>query len=185
MKKLLVSAALCCCFVGLSPAVQAQPKIATIDLEVLSADYVKAKEAAASLQSRFEQFRKDIESLQEDGRKLVQQIQDIQAKLRDTTISETVKKDLEKKGNDLLQQLQVKEREINERQATSQKILQEEQARSQKIILEKIREAIATFSKGKFNLVLNKANIGSVVIMYEEGLTDITPDVLKALNAAK
>ena len=183
MNKIIASIVFCLSLFTLTA--HAQSKIAIVDLDTISKDYYKAQEATQGLQARMEEFKKQFEGRQEDARKIYQQIQDIGGKLKDTTLSESAKKDLEKKGNELVDQLRVEENKLKEYQATSQKILQDEYARAQKQILDKIKSSIEGYCKGKYNLVINKSGIGATTIMYTEGLTDITADVLKQLNAEK
>ncbi|MDR1191790.1 MAG: OmpH family outer membrane protein [Verrucomicrobiales bacterium] len=180
----IITAVLCgASLLTLSFSAQAQTKIATIDMEVLSKDYYKVQEANQLNQNRTDQFRREAEARQSDYNKLVQQIQDISGRLKDSTLSESAKKDLEKKGNELVEQARIEENKFKEYQNASLRLLQDEAGRSQKQIFDKIKDAIATYSKGKFSLVLNKS--ASIVVLYDEGLTDITADVLRLLNAEK
>jgi outer membrane protein len=60
--------------------------------------------------------------------------------------------------------------------------------RTRKSIIDEITQSVATYSKGKYTVVLDKSGVtlnGTPALLYSEGLTDITDEVTKQLNASK
>jgi len=149
-------------------------------------DYKKTQEADANLKEQMNGYKKERDERMEDYRKLVEQIKGLRDTAQDPSLSENARteknKALEEKANEARQ----REREIREFDQTTQKLFQDQSKRMRDKILEEIQGEIDKFAKGKYSIVLDKSGMtlnGTPTLIYTEGLTDLTDELIKTLNA--
>jgi len=75
----------------------AEVKVATLDLQRVLADYYKAQEAARELKVKEVSFLKEIEGLRLEGRRLVNEAEDLRRLSLDSVLSAT-ERNAKKKG---------------------------------------------------------------------------------------
>jgi outer membrane protein len=174
---------------GGSP-VQAQTKIAVVDLKKVFDGYWRTKQADGQLKERAADFEKARNGLIEDYKKANEDLKKASEGLNDPAVSEEErdrrKKDLEKKLQDIREQENgIRTFEQNMRQA-----LGEQQGRMRESVLKDIRGIVDDKAKaGGFALVFDVAATTinqTPAIMYNTLAgtdADITEAVLKQLNA--
>jgi Skp family chaperone for outer membrane proteins len=180
-----IAAAFLFCF-SLHAQAQTALKVAIVDLNAAFKDYGKTKEADERLKERMNSFKTERDKMMEDYKKATEQAQSLQNALKDSSLSADAKKEREEKFAEKFRELQSREREIKEYEGTSAKILQEQSQRMRKSIVDEISDSVKQVAKGKYNMVLDTAGMtlnGTSAVVYTEGMTDITAEVIKHLNS--
>jgi len=171
----------------LSP-LSAQTKMALVDMQECFKQYYKTDEAQERLKTDMTGYQKSMDDKREDYRKLVEQIKSLQEGAKDPSSSDAAKKEKEQKLKEKVGDAQVRENEMQQFANQTSKMFQDSQQRMRKTIVDEISTEIKSFAKGKYNMVLDKSGMtlnGTAVLIYEEGMTDITAEIVKALNKSK
>jgi outer membrane protein len=184
-------ALLCAAIVFSAAAATAQTagiKIALVDLQRCFNEYYKTEEAKERINTQGNGYQKEFNDRMEDYKKLVDQINGLREGEKDPSLSEAARKERQDRLREKIQEAQTRERELNDFRQTSARLLQDQQMRMRKTIVDEINKKVEEFSKGKYNLVLDKSGQtlnGTSSLVYTEGVTDITDEVIKALNKDK
>ncbi len=188
--KALITSLLLLAGLALGSPVQAQTKIAVVDLKKVFDGYWRTKQADGQLKERAADFEKARNGLIEDYKKANEDLKKSSEGLNDPAVSDEErdrrKKDLEKKLQDIREQENgIRTFEQNMRQA-----LGEQQGRMRESVLKDIRGILDDKAKaGGYALVFDLAATTinqTPVIMYNTLAgtdSDITEGVLKQLNA--
>jgi outer membrane protein len=188
--KPLITSLLLLAGLALGSPVQAQTKIAVVDLKKVFDGYWRTKQADGQLKERAADFEKARNGLIEDYKKANEDLKKASEGLNDPAVSEEErdrrKKELEKKLQDIREQENgIRTFEQNMRQA-----LGEQQGRMRESVLKDIRGIVDDKAKaGGYALVFDLAATTinqTPVIMYNTLAgtdADITEGVLKQLNA--
>jgi Skp family chaperone for outer membrane proteins len=165
---------------------RAELKVAVVEMQKIFKEYKKTQEADTNLKEQMNGYKKERDERMDDYRKLVEQIKGLQETAQDPSLSEDARKEkgsaLEEKVNEARQ----REREIKEFDQTTQRLFQDQSKRMRDKILAEIQTEIDKFAKGKYQIVLDKSGMtlnGTATLIYSEGLTDLTDEIVKALNA--
>jgi outer membrane protein len=166
---------------GLTQTASAQEKIATVDLHKLFNGYWKTKQANVTLDSRKADLRKDLKDMADGIDKAETEYKDLLTQANDPAISDQERDRRKQKAAD-------KNKEINDhkvayeqysRQAETQ--MQDMVQRMNTSLLGDIQASVSAKAKlAGYSLVLN---VTSDAVLYSKGDTDITADILSALNA--
>lgn len=174
--------------IGFLSPLSAQTKIALVDMQEAFKQYYKTDEAQERLKQDMTGYQKSMEDKREDYRKLVEQIKALQEGAKDPSASDASKKEKEQKLKEKVTEAQTRENEMQQFANQTSKMFQDSQQRMRKTIVDEINVVIETFSKGKYNLVLDKSGMtlnGTAALVYTEGMTDITSEIVKVLNKSK
>lgn len=167
---------------------QAELKVATVDMQQLFKDYYKTHDAQKELDKTKKEIEADNAKRMEKVQAIEKELQDMQKRAQDPSMSDKTKKDLEEqfqlKRNEGVA-LEKERREFLERKGRA---LNETMRLKMTSIVDEINK-IATdkATAGKFDLVLDKsaqAASQTKVFMYTKPSMDITPEVMKELNAS-
>ena len=166
---------------GLTQTARAQEKIATVDLHKLFNGYWKTKQANVTLDARKADLRKDLKDMADGIDKAEAEYKDLLTQANDPAISDQERDRRKQAAAD-------KNKEINDhkvayeqysRQAETQ--MQDMVQRMNTSLLADIQASVSAKAKlAGYSLVLNTT---SDALLYSKGDTDITPDILSALNA--
>jgi outer membrane protein len=185
-------ALLCAAFVFTAAAATAQQnpglKIALVDLQKCFNEYYKTEEAKERINTQAAGYQKEFNERMEDYKKLVDQINALREGEKDPSLSEAARKERQDRLREKIQEAQTREREINDFRQTSSRLLQDQQMRTRKTIVDEINKKIEEFSKGKYNMVLDKSGQtlnGTPALVFTEAVPDITDEIIKALNKDK
>jgi outer membrane protein len=163
-------------------------KIALVDLQKCFNDYYKTEDAKTRINDQGAGYQKEFNDRMEDYKKLVDQINGLREGEKDPSLSEAARKEKQDRLREKIQEAQTRERELNDFRGTSSRLLQDQQMRMRKTIVDEINKRVEDFAKGKYNLVLDKSGQtlnGTSSLVYTEGVTDITDEIIKALNKDK
>ena len=186
MKQTILSLALLLGLIS-SPLIQAQGKIATIDLQQVFDGYWKTKQISDNLQAQ----GKDYQTRRE---KLVQQFQAINEEYRkmlesadEDALSTAERQKRGKEADAKLVEVRGLEKDITDYDNTTRSQIAETQARMKKNIVRDIREKIAQIAKKDgLSMVIDTAAVAKTetpIILYNDGSNDLTDKVLSLLNA--
>jgi len=146
-----------------------QQKIGFVDNSVLVNEYQERKDVEASLNTKIEAFKTRTDSLRSAF-----ELEIKEAELKARTMSQSAIQTLS-------QELQQKEQLLSQRvQFEQQQIAQESQKLNDSII-NRVKAFVQDYGKSNnFNFILGSNEAGSV--LYGEEASDLTQDILKALN---
>jgi len=174
------------CLLTFAVSARADIKIAVVDMQQAFKDYSKTQEAEKRMQDQLANYKKDHDDQMSDYQKMVEQAKALQESLKDPALSANAKSDKEQKLQDKAKEIQQREQTIRGFDQQSARLLQHNYARQRSAIIDEIKKTIEDFCKGKYTIVLDKSGPsmnGTPVLLYQEGLTDITAEVVKQLNA--
>ncbi len=169
-------------------SLQANLKLAVIDMQEVFKGYYKTEEADARIKDQMSGFRKDRDERMEDYRKLVDQLNALRESAQDPALSDTARRDKEQAFQEKVMEARQREQQIREFEQTTQRLIQDQTQRMRETIVAEIQKIVDEFAKGKYNLVLDKSGMtlnGTAAIIYTEGVTDITTEITRLLNASK
>jgi outer membrane protein len=165
----------------LTAPVFAQTKVGTVDMQKIFNDYWKKKTAQVALDNRKIELRKEIKDLADGLENAQTNYKSLLEQANDQTLS-SAERDKKKSEADAKAKAIAEEKnslDQFQRQAESQ--LADQSQRMSANLVTDIQKAVADQAKAKgYNLVLN---IRTEAVIYAGPETDITPDVLKQLNA--
>ena len=160
---------------------KANLSIYTVNFSEVYNKFYKAEEAERNFNSTAQQVQNELEKMKEEGRHLIEEIQELQKKLNnDVALDETAKSKINADLNAKLESLQKKEGEINQfRQEKDEKLAQQRQAVLSEIFkeLNTYVEVIAKQQNADF--VINSSGVG---ILYAKPEYDITQKVIEMSN---
>lgn len=163
-------------------------KVAVIDLGKAFDSYYKTKDAQARIKEKQDQFQKEYQDLVADYQHMADDAKKLNDAKNDPTLSPAARQDkstaLDQKKQDLLN-LQNK---IQEMQTERTNEIKDELYRRHKEIVDEIAKVINAYSGPQgYDLVIDKSSAsaasGVPIVLYNSSkLTDITADIIKALN---
>jgi outer membrane protein len=173
---------------GLAWAASAQTRIASVDLSKVFADYWKTKQATLALEERKADLIKELESLNADKKKLLEQYQKLNAEANDQAVSPEEREKRKKATEAKLKDLKDSDESIKQFTVRSDTDLKSQFQRMRNNVLGEIKETVNAKAKaGGYSLVLDSAAEtvnGTRVFLYSNGENDLTTAVLEQLNAA-
>ncbi len=175
-------------FATLAGAASAQTRIASVDLSKVFTDYWKTKQATLALEERKADLVKELESFNDEKKKLLEQYQKLNAEANDQAVS-SEERDKRKKATEAkLKELKDSDESIKQFTARSDTDLKSQFQRMRNNVLSEIKETVNAKAKaGGYSLVLDSAAEtinGTRVFLYSNGENDLTTTVLEQLNAA-
>lgn len=188
MKRIALCLAGLFAFAAAAPAQTVGLKIALVDLQKCFNEYWKTEDAKTRINESAAGYQKELNDQMEDYKKLVDQINGLREGANDPSLSEAARKEKQDKLKEKAQEAADRERKINEFRGSSSKLLQDQQMRMRKNIVDEINKKIEEFAKGKYNMILDKSGMtlnATPTLVYSEGITDVTDEIVKALNKDK
>lgn len=185
MKKLLSTLLIALCLTAV-PA-SAQVKIAVVDLQTVFKEYYKTKEADVHLKEMLAGYKKEYQQRMGDYQKMVEEAGKIRDEANDPAISEAVRKEKMQALQAKVGEVKSFERQLREFDVTRRKQLDDTSGRMRKGIVDNITEVVNSIGKTKgFNIILDESGLtmnGTATVLYAEGLTDLTQEIINTLNA--
>jgi outer membrane protein len=173
---------------ALAGAASAQTRIASVDLSKVFADYWKTKQATLALEERKADLIKELDSLNTDKKKLLEQYQKLNAEANDQAVSQEERERRKKATEAKLKDLKDSDESIKQFTVRSDTDLKSQFQRMRNNVLGEIKETVNAKAKaGGYGLVLDSAAEtinGTRVFLYSNGENDLTTAVLEQLNAA-
>ncbi|MDE1171138.1 MAG: OmpH family outer membrane protein [Verrucomicrobium sp.] len=186
MKRILLIAAISLLAV---PALRAELKIATVDLQAVFNGYYKTKDADSLLNERVTGFRKERDEMVADYQKMVDDAKKLQEASEDKTLSESARAAKQKAFDQKRQEIVNKQGQMREFDGVRSREFEDQSRRIRAGLVDEITKFVTeTSTKEKFNLVIDKSAPsmnGTPVVLYSQDVKDITDEVIKGLNATK
>ena len=165
----------------------AEQKIAIIDLQSVFTNFFKTKIADAAIRDEAAALDKDRKTLTDQYQKLTEDYKKALEDASNQAISADERDKRKKAAEGKLIDINDLEQQIKQFDRTARGNLEEKQRMAREKILTQIKSVVATRAQaGKYTMVLDTAGEGlsrTAVVFYNNGEHDITPEVLKALNA--
>ena len=166
---------------------QAQPKIATIDLEKTFDRYYKTKQADAVLKERGADFEKTYKGMLDDYEKANEEYKKLLDGANDQAVAAEERDRRKKQAEAKLIELRQTEQQIRTFGNTSRTTLDEEKRRKRDSILRELTDVITRKAKAaNYTLVIDTAakTINSTpVVLFMNGENDLTEEVVREVNA--
>lgn len=184
-KRLILTVTLVTALAGVASA---QTRIASVDLSKVFADYWKTKQATLALEERKADLIKELESLNADKKRLLEQYQKLNAEANDQAVSPEEREKRKQATEAKLKDLKDSDESIKQFTVRSDTDLKSQFQRMRNNVLGEIKETVNARAKaGNYSLVLDSAAEtinGTRVFLYSNGENDLTASVLDQLNAA-
>lgn len=185
-KKIVVHGALIG-FIALAGAVQAQSKIATIDLRKVFDNYYKTKQADVLLKEEAANLEKDRKAMIDSYKKGEEEYKVLLDKSNDKAVSEDERAKSKKALEAKISELKDTEQAVSEFERSARAKLAEKQRIKRDAIVGEIRGVVDTKAKAAgYTMVLDLAgeSINSTpILLYSNGENDMTDAVLTQLNS--
>jgi outer membrane protein len=186
MKKTLLTliAAFCAAF-----AAHAEPKVGTVDLNRIFDAYYKTADAKGRIAESEEAYKKDRALKIEDFQKLRDEVEKITKDASNPALAADVKEQKKLQFQQKLQELQNREREIQQFDATRRQELANTMLRLRNTIVEEIVVVIKDYAqKNGYTYVFDKTGQSAanapMVVFAEENL-DFSAKIIEIVNANK
>ncbi len=178
----VAAAALAC-----ASTVQAQQKIAIVDMKKIFDGYYKTKQGTARLQEDGEAAKKALQGMYEDYQKANEEHKKLIDSTTDPVISSEERERRKKSAESKLLDLQDIERSIAQFNRDTTERLELQKRRMRDEIIRKIREVVNSRARaGSYSLVLDVSgeSINQVpVVLFSSGQDDMTDGILGEMNA--
>jgi outer membrane protein len=170
-----------------SLSLQAQPKIAILDLKKIFDGYYKTKQADTQLKERATDSEKLLKGMIDDYQKANEEYKKLIDSANDQAVSVDERDKRKKSAESKLLEIQQIEKDVTAFRRTTQNTLEEHKRRMRDKILGEIREVIDVKAKsGNYALVLDTAaeSINQTpIVLYTNGANDLTEEILTQINA--
>jgi Skp family chaperone for outer membrane proteins len=166
--------------------VQAQAKIAVINMKTVFDGYWKTKQSDATIKERQGEYEKERKKMQEDYERLNREFKDLDTSSRDPAVSGEEQKKRKDSASSKLLEIREIEQSVRSFDTNFRSQVADQIQRLRENIFRDIRELVDAKSKAaNYNLVVNTAAETTAVptFMFAAGLPDLTQEVLTELNA--
>jgi Skp family chaperone for outer membrane proteins len=179
------------CLLVLAPVsiASADLKVAVIDLGKAFDAYYKTQDAQARIKEKEEAAQKDLSDLTTEFEHMQEEGQKLYDASKDPTLSPAARQDKAAALQQKQQDLMAMQNKIQETKTERENEIRDEVLRRHKEILDEITKVVNDYSGPQgFDLVFDKSGASAasglpVVLFNSTKLVDITPDIIKQLNA--
>jgi Skp family chaperone for outer membrane proteins len=186
MKKKLFAAALALAVSAMVPALQAQTKIAVINMKTVFDGYWKTKQSDTLVKERQSEFQKNRAKMLEDYQKANEDYKSLSDLANDPALSMEEQNRRRKTAETKLLEIREIEQSISNLDKQFQSDISEQVNRMRQNILRDIQDEVDTQARAQgLNLVFDVAAESvnrTPIIMFNSGLTDITQPILQKVN---
>lgn len=171
----------------LSFSAAAQQKIGTVDIQKAFDGYYKTKIADKQLKADGKGFEDTLKSMYEDYEKLSADHLRLREEANDQIISADERERRKTQADAKLREVQEKEANIKEYDRSAKATLAEKQRRLRENVLRDINDLVAQKAKAAgYTIILDTAALSrndTKIVVYTDGASDMTKDIIAALNA--
>ncbi len=175
-------------FASVQTFAQAAPKIALIDLKKVFDGYYKTKQADTQLKDRAADSEKVLKGMIDDYQKASEDYRKLIDGANDQAVSSDERDKRKKNAETKLLEIQEIEKSVQQYRRSTQETLETQKRRMRDGILKDIREEVNKKARaGNYSLVLDTAAESkneTPILMYSNGQSDLTEEVLSILNIA-
>jgi Skp family chaperone for outer membrane proteins len=186
MKRVLLIAAVALTAGIVAPVIQAQPKIAVINMKTVFDGYWKTKQSDRIVKDRQAEFKKNRTRMLEDYQKANEEYKQLNDQANDPAVSSEERAKRRKVAENKLLEIREIEVSIQNLDKQFQSDISDQVKRMRTNILRDIQEEVQTQARAAgYNLVLDTAAESAnrtPVVLFQSGLEDLTQSVLKKIN---
>jgi outer membrane protein len=175
---------------GLSTTASAQSssaiKVGIVDMKRVFSEYYKTKDAEKTVNEGKAAAKRELDERSAKYKQLLEKFQELQAVIRDEAISEELREEKQREGQEIAAEAKSLEREMQEFRERRERMLQETVMRMRKGILEEIRVLVEERSKGQgYDLVFDKSGLSMNAVpflLHSKDAVDFSDDIIVELN---
>jgi len=173
---------------GLAGSLQAQPKIATVDLRKIFEGYYKTKQADAQLRERGTDAEKQYKGMLDDYQKANEEYKKLVESANDQAVSSEERDKRKKSAETKVLELNEIEKTLTQFKREKQTTFEEQKRRMRDQIVREIREQINNKARaGNFSFVFDTSaeSINQApFLLFSSGQNDLTDEILNQMNIA-
>jgi outer membrane protein len=173
---------------GLAGSLQAQPKIATVDLRKIFEGYYKTKQADAQLRERGADAEKQYKGMLDDYQKANEDYKKLVESANDQAVSSEERDRRKKSAESKVLELNEIEKTLTQFKREKQTTFEEQKKRMRDQIVREIREQVNNKARaGNYTYVLDLSaeSINQApFILFSAGQYDLTDEILNQMNIA-
>lgn len=179
-----VAHALIVFFFALSISATAQVKFAVVDMQKVAKQYNETKEIEKLLQQDNDAFVKELELRGQELKNLSEEIQKLMSEATSQSLTEEVRAQKRKDAEIKSAQFQRARQEGQAFEVQRRRGLNQKRQRLLRNISEDIKLVVDRIGKrDNFNFIFNSTGLGAP--LYQQGVVDMTDQVIKDLNGAQ
>lgn len=165
------------------------PKILVVDMARLYDSHYKTEEQNAKLRGDEQKAQEELEKLNAEGNRLVEQYKELAEQAQNPTLSESAKAKAEQDAQSKLEEIQRKQNEVQNFRMSTQRSLQQRVQTFRDVLLEEIGKIATDVAKRQgATLLLDKSGptlIGIPTVMFADASTEITDAVAAEINKSR
>jgi len=161
-------------------------KIGIVDMNRVFAEYYKTKDADKVVNEQKEAAKKELETINNDYKKLLDSYQKLATEIKDPAIGEELRKTKQKEAQEVASKARALEREKKELSDRRQRMLLTEVDRKRKALIEEIQDAVGDMAKKKnYDIVFDKSGLGTrgiPFLLHSKDAVDFSKELIGVLN---
>ncbi|MCH6254928.1 OmpH family outer membrane protein [Puniceicoccaceae bacterium K14] len=178
-----------CALALASISAQAENVILTVNVNSAAQEYYKVKALMEELGAVKDQAQEQVESMEEGGKELVQEFEELVEQAKSEILTEEARKDAEKDALAKRSEIQAKENEIREYLTNTERSMAARQQTQMSVFVKEIVDVIEEIREARgATLVLDSSgasNNGLPTILYTAPENDITEEVIEKVNSTQ
>ena len=161
-------------------------KIGIVDMNRVFAEYYKTKDADKVVNEQKEAAKKELETINNDYKKLLDNYQKLATEIKDPAIGEEIRKEKQKEAQEVASKARALEREKKELSDRRQRMLLTEVDRKRKALIEEIQDVVGDMAKKKnYDIVFDKSGLGTrgiPFLLHSKDAVDFSEELIGELN---
>ena len=161
-------------------------KVGIVDMNRVFAEYYKTKDADKVVNEQKEAAKKELESINNDYKKLLDSYQNLAKELKDPAIGEALRKKKTEEAQQVASKARALEREKKELTDRRQRMLLTEVDRKRKALIEEIQDVVSDMAKKKnYDVVFDKSGLGTrgiPFLLHSKDGVDFSEELIGELN---
>ena len=161
-------------------------KIGIVDMNRVFDEYYKTKDADKVVNEQKEAAKKELETINNDYKKLLDNYQKLATEIKDPAIGEELRKEKQKEAQEVASKARALEREKKELSDRRQRMLLTEVDRKRKALIEEIQDVVGDMAKKKnYDIVFDKSGLGTrgiPFLLHSKDAVDFSEELIGELN---
>ena len=161
-------------------------KVGIVDMNRVFAEYYKTKDADKVVNEQKEAAKKELDSINNDYKKLLDSYQKLAKEIKDPAIGEALRKKKTEEAQQVASKARALEREKKELTDRRQRMLLTEVDRKRKALIEEIQDVDCDMAKKKnYDVVFDKSGLGDrgiPFLLHSKDGVEISEELIKELN---
>ena len=161
-------------------------KVGIVDMNRVFAEYYKTKDADKVVNEQKEAAKKELDSINNDYKKLLDSYQKLAKEIKDPAIGEALRKKKTEEAQQVASKARALEREKKELTDRRQRMLLTEVDRKRKALIEEIQDVVSDMAKKKnYDVVFDKSGLGArgiPFLLHSKDGVEFSEELIKELN---